>query len=89
MQQRRTQGLCFNCDEWFQPGHRCKTKQFLLLLDPDDSTLTDVNLCAAITQTESTPLIEPQTAPANTPQDTHTPITDQIDSEPTLFQFSL
>ena len=24
MQKRRTQGLCFNCDEKFTPGHKCK-----------------------------------------------------------------
>lgn len=32
MQNRRTQGLCFNCDEKFTPGHRCK-RQLLLWLD--------------------------------------------------------
>ena len=31
MQNRRTQGLCFNCDEKFTPGHRCKGSQLLLL----------------------------------------------------------
>ncbi|KAJ0521736.1 putative retrotransposon gag domain-containing protein [Helianthus annuus] len=30
MQAKRAAGLCFNCDEKFQPGHRCKTPQFLL-----------------------------------------------------------
>ncbi|XP_059441736.1 uncharacterized protein LOC132174039 [Corylus avellana] len=29
MQDRRAQGLCFNCDEKFVPGHRCK-KLFLI-----------------------------------------------------------
>ncbi|KAH7567269.1 hypothetical protein JRO89_XS07G0041500 [Xanthoceras sorbifolium] len=29
--ERRTKGLCFNCDEQFKPGHRCKTPQLLLL----------------------------------------------------------
>lgn len=32
---RRARGLCFNCDEKFHKGHRCKNKQFLLLLSPD------------------------------------------------------
>nr|GMD50117.1 Ty3/gypsy retrotransposon protein [Ipomoea batatas] len=32
IQARRAQGLCYNCDERFRPGHRCQTKQFLLLL---------------------------------------------------------
>lgn len=31
MQKRRAQGLCFNCDEKFTPGHRCKEPQLLLL----------------------------------------------------------
>ena len=31
---RRSKGLCFNCDEQFKPGHRCKQSQ-LLLLDAD------------------------------------------------------
>ena len=31
MQKRRTQGLCFNCDEKFTPGHRCRGPQLLLL----------------------------------------------------------
>jgi len=32
MQLRHNQGLCFNCDERFHTGHRCKSKKFLLLL---------------------------------------------------------
>ncbi|KAG8635078.1 hypothetical protein MANES_17G118357v8 [Manihot esculenta] len=31
MQNRRTAGLCFNCDEKFTPGHRCAKPQLLLL----------------------------------------------------------
>ena len=31
MQKRRAQGLCFNCDEKFTPGHRCRGPQLLLL----------------------------------------------------------
>ncbi|KAL4318963.1 hypothetical protein GQ457_18G015170 [Hibiscus cannabinus] len=31
MQQRRAQGLCFNCDEKFTTGHKCRGPQFLLL----------------------------------------------------------
>ena len=32
MQTRRAEGLCFNCDERFKPGHRRRTRPFLLLL---------------------------------------------------------
>ncbi|KAL5582355.1 hypothetical protein UlMin_014797 [Ulmus minor] len=31
MQRRRAQGLCFNCDDKFTSGHRCKGPQLLLL----------------------------------------------------------
>ena len=34
MANRREQGLCYNCDERFAPGHRCK-KLFVLEIDPD------------------------------------------------------
>nr|GMC93870.1 Transposon Ty3-I Gag-Pol polyprotein [Ipomoea batatas] len=39
LQARRAQGLYYNCDERFRPGHRCQTKPFLLLLadDPTDT----------------------------------------------------
>lgn len=37
MQKRREQGLCFNCDEKFTPGHRCKTKQ-AFLIEPIESS---------------------------------------------------
>lgn len=33
--ERRSKGLCFNCDEKFHPGHRCARKQFLLFLTDD------------------------------------------------------
>ncbi|GJZ90056.1 ty3-gypsy retrotransposon protein [Tanacetum coccineum] len=32
MAARQEKGLCFNCDDFFSPGHRCKSKQFLYLL---------------------------------------------------------
>ena len=31
MQKQRTQGLCFNCDEKFTMGHKCKGPQLLVL----------------------------------------------------------
>ncbi|KAL0282852.1 UNVERIFIED_CONTAM: hypothetical protein Sangu_2925800 [Sesamum angustifolium] len=44
MQARRTQGLCFNYDEKFGPGHRCKARQFLFLTvdDPDPFDSSDL-----------------------------------------------
>lgn len=37
MQKRREKGLCFNCDEKFTPGHKCKVKQ-AYLIEPVDSS---------------------------------------------------
>ena len=31
MEERRRKGLCFNCDEKFQPGHQCKLAKLFLL----------------------------------------------------------
>ncbi|GJU76554.1 ty3-gypsy retrotransposon protein [Tanacetum coccineum] len=36
MANRRAKGLCYNCDEQFHQGHRCRSKQFLCLLATDD-----------------------------------------------------
>lgn len=38
MDARRAKGLCFNCDDKFSPDHRCKSKQFLLLLADEGET---------------------------------------------------
>lgn len=40
-QERRSKGLCFNCDERFHPGHHCTKKQFLLLLSDDTKNTND------------------------------------------------
>lgn len=36
MDDHRAKGLCFNCDERYHRGHRCKNKGMLLLLSPSD-----------------------------------------------------
>lgn len=36
LQKRREKGLCFNCDEKFVPGHKCKVKQ-TFLIEPVES----------------------------------------------------
>lgn len=35
MDARRAKGLCFNCDERFHRAHKCKTRQFMLLLNDE------------------------------------------------------
>ncbi|XP_058766771.1 uncharacterized protein LOC131640391 [Vicia villosa] len=37
IQERRAQGLCFNCDEKFFVGHKCSSSRFLILMAEDDS----------------------------------------------------
>ncbi|OMO54308.1 hypothetical protein COLO4_36529 [Corchorus olitorius] len=49
MQARRSKGLCFNCDEQFQPWHRCKTTPFLLLQTEDDTPKALMSLEASET----------------------------------------
>lgn len=44
---RRMKGLCFNCDESYSPGHRCRAKIYMLLgegdySDEDADGVTDV-----------------------------------------------
>lgn len=41
LQERRAQGLCYNCDEKFIPGHKCQTPKFLLLMTDEDDPLQD------------------------------------------------
>lgn len=38
MQRKRAQGLCFNCEDKFTPGHRCKGPQLLLLEGSNESS---------------------------------------------------
>lgn len=43
MQERRTKGLCFNCDDKYSFNHKCKTPQFLsLLVDGEEPTNASV-----------------------------------------------
>lgn len=36
MRARREKGLCYNCDEPFTPGHKCKTPHIYLLMTEDE-----------------------------------------------------
>ena len=38
---RREKGLCYNCDEKYAPGHKCKSKFFLLMGEDDEERETD------------------------------------------------
>ena len=36
MEERRTKGLCFNCDETFSKGHQCKKLFWVELVESDE-----------------------------------------------------
>ncbi|KAL4198898.1 hypothetical protein AMTRI_Chr03g48350 [Amborella trichopoda] len=59
LQERRSKGLCYNYNDKWNPGHRCK-KIFLIENDEDDSTATPVISLHAISgiQVEATILID-------------------------------
>lgn len=38
---RRVKGLCYNCDERYSRGHRCKSKFFLIIADDHEETILD------------------------------------------------
>lgn len=68
LQARRDKGLCYNCDEKFHIGHRCK-RQFHLLVtipetpEPPEDPITQLLLTATPhNQPEPEPTTDPQTA---------------------------
>lgn len=40
MMERRSNGLCFNCDEKFNAGHQCKNKQVFMITTEEESNST-------------------------------------------------
>jgi hypothetical protein len=47
MAQRRADGLCYNCDEKFVVGHRCK-RLFTIEVSDDDAEINEAIECAAL-----------------------------------------
>ncbi|XP_058753077.1 uncharacterized protein LOC131626262 [Vicia villosa] len=41
LQERRAQGLCFNCDEKFITGHKCSTNRFFILLAEEEGVMVE------------------------------------------------
>ncbi|OMO55704.1 reverse transcriptase [Corchorus capsularis] len=83
MQARRSKGLCFNCDEQFKPGHRCKTTPFLLLQSHEESfepvpplNDTPMDLYPPSVELSALPLPPPPT---------HSPATDTSDFQVSLY----
>ncbi|OMP00125.1 Retrotransposon gag protein [Corchorus olitorius] len=43
MQARRAKGLCYNCDDQYKPGHKCRSAPFLLLqIEEDDDEASGI-----------------------------------------------
>ncbi|XP_026443579.1 uncharacterized protein LOC113343662 [Papaver somniferum] len=38
MQAKMDKGMCYNCDVFYKPGHRCKTQQLFMLVVSDEET---------------------------------------------------
>lgn len=55
LQERRNRGLCFNCDERFTPGHRCKKLFLLEGIYPEEVTVEEAHL--VLSKEESEPVI--------------------------------
>ncbi|KAI4305619.1 hypothetical protein L6164_028975 [Bauhinia variegata] len=54
LQERREKGLCYNCDEIFKPGHKCKRQFFLLFTDHESSESIDTTLTECLLRTDPT-----------------------------------
>nr|KYP76736.1 hypothetical protein KK1_020989 [Cajanus cajan] len=65
LQERRAQGLCFNYDAKYHPGHKCQTPKFLLLMTddppPDTKTLSLTPCPPTDSPDTKTPLISFET----------------------------
>ncbi|GAV61785.1 hypothetical protein CFOL_v3_05311, partial [Cephalotus follicularis] len=61
LKERMDKGLCYNCDEKYNPGHKCKAKFLLLLTDSDDEyedTKGEATLEVLATKDEEQELLE-------------------------------
>jgi hypothetical protein len=57
MAQRRTEGLCYNCDEKFVVGHQCKKLFVLEIADSDNEAVDEDIECSALKLVGDTPSI--------------------------------
>jgi hypothetical protein len=60
MQKRREKGLCYNCDEKFQPGHRCNRLRLFLLEGVELGELEEIRVEEVVQEEETE--IEPHEA---------------------------
>lgn len=57
MRERREKGLCFNCNEKFEPGHRCK-KLFLIQGSWPDDDDNDEDVDMEVEENQHTEVLE-------------------------------
>ena len=58
MAQRRADGLCYNCDEKFVLGHRCKKLFVIEVIGFDDDDEVDEEIeCLALSGAQDNPAI--------------------------------
>lgn len=67
---RRERGLCYNCEEKWNPSHRCKGKVLFFIANTDDPSSSDI------------PLPEPSSHSAPTTLDNSSPTFDQSSLHP-------
>jgi len=89
LQLSRSQGLCFNCDERFHTGHRCKSKQFLLLLSDNETTEISSELYALIIDDPPIDVSPYVTNKPDSPTTTSDPNSPTTEDAPAMFHLSL
>jgi len=63
---RRERGLCLNCEEKFQRGYHCASRVFLLIVDEDNPTPSNI------------PIFDPPDTPPPDPPDSSTTACDPV-----------
>ncbi|KAK4389904.1 Transposon Ty3-G Gag-Pol polyprotein [Sesamum angolense] len=85
MQARRAKGLCFNCDEKFFVGHRCRPKQFLLLLADEDgspASSASLNPLLAVISCTAPPLLLVSFLSQSSPAPSHFHLSSDVEPIP-------
>jgi len=62
MVERQLKGLCYNCDEKYLPGHKCK-KQNIFMAISEDISEKDVQITLVCESPESTDITPPSNPP--------------------------
>lgn len=69
LQARRKKGLCYNCDDKYSPGHRCKRQFHLLVAIPETIEIPDDPITHMLLSSQTQD--SPDTNPPSPPSETH------------------